>query len=271
MYSGNPVIGEPADNWNRGGVRAADPFVFEKDGVFYIGVAANTASGTDPPWRIGFYKTTDFATFTKVQGYPSLNLGADGSFDEKAAWRGAVTKVGDTYYEVYTGQNDANNRGMAITTLQFDAEVDDRLDEEKSYCYGNYNLSNGILYVDAWSNNRVGSVESFGVNYALRARVKMVGSDTLRGVVSFRDITNVSNEASVLQFISNLNTAYKISAYQKDGGAWQTMQNIADTDIWQIMEIQRKGNGYGRYLIKDTDTEKIIFTGDALRNTNELI
>jgi len=265
-HTGNPVIGDPADNWNRGGVRAADPFVFEKDGVFYIGVAANTASGTDPPWRVGFYKTQDFETFTKVLGYPSLDLGPAGSFDEKAAWRGAVTKVGDKYYLVYTGQDNANNRGMAITTLQFDVVLQNRIDEEKFLCYGSYSVSEGVLYVDAWSSNRVGTADTFGVNYALRAKVKMVGSASKRGVVAFRDVTNPSSEASTLQFISNLNTAYKISAYQKDGGAWKSVQNIADTDVWQILEIRRLENGHGRYMVDDVEKAYIDNVADLDRN-----
>jgi len=263
-YSGNPVIGDPADAWNRGGVRAADPFVFEKDGVFYIGVAANTASGLSPPWRTGFYKTTDFINFEKVQGYPGLALGSAGSWDDAAAWRGAVTKIGDTYYYVYSGRDGAEGK-IGMTTLQFNALID-RICEEKWYCYGSYSVSDGLLYVGAWSDNRVGSSAVFGVNYALRAKVKMIGSDTSIAVVGFRDVTNPNNDSSSLEFLSNYDTAYKISVYQKDGGAWTSVKDVANTDEWMTMEIRRLGNGYGRYLINDTEVAYIESVADLNRN-----
>ena len=76
----------------------ADPWVVEFDGTFYVGY---TASPTKANWNTTYATTTDWVTLTKSN---TVILGQGSGYDANSAFRGAVTKFGDTYYFPYTSQ-----------------------------------------------------------------------------------------------------------------------------------------------------------------------
>ena len=253
-YEGNPVIGV-GDNWNGGGVISADPYVFEKDGEFYIGFAGNAKGmGLGAPWKTGFYKTTDFKTFVKVSANPVLDVGESEAWDENAAWRGAVTKIGDTYYLAYAGKGYGVDARGGITILQFNVSLN-RLNGEEYATYGKHSLSDSVLYVDKW-RNRVGTYETYGVGYALRARAKMVGDTSKKGVIAFRYIHSALMNSGTLEFLSNYDTPYKISVYQMNT-EWSHVADVADADEWLVFEIRRLSDGSGKYMINDVQVAHI--------------
>ena len=98
-YGSNPVIDgtefylHDPNNYDW----AADPFVFQYNGIFYIGV-------TTIHQHIILYKTTDFVTFEYCKDVSPLgSIGPSGAWDGYRFIRGAVMKFGDTYYLTYTG------------------------------------------------------------------------------------------------------------------------------------------------------------------------
>jgi len=99
-YGSNPVLNGD-HGWDSGQDKAADPFVFELQDVYYIGVTACSSGKTE--WKIGFYTTTDFVTFTHCTENPVLDWGPVGSWDEDTVLRGAVSEFNDILYFAYAG------------------------------------------------------------------------------------------------------------------------------------------------------------------------
>jgi hypothetical protein len=105
-YSGNPVIrfGDPG-SFDAGTV--ADPWVYEYHGVYYIGYTVSSTKNS--PWQTALATTTDWINFTKH----GIILPASGTpFDNANSFRGAITRIGDTYVFSYTG----GGYGMGIAT-----------------------------------------------------------------------------------------------------------------------------------------------------------
>jgi len=97
-FAGNPCIPfGPPGSIDAGTV--ADPWVIELDGVYYIGYTVSSTKHS--PWRTALVTTTDWINFEKHGVI--LDWGGPGEWDEYDAFRGAVTRFGDTYYFAYTG------------------------------------------------------------------------------------------------------------------------------------------------------------------------
>ncbi len=126
-YASNPVLsGDSPSGWDHGQDKAADPFVFKKDGVFYIGVAGCLSGKSG--WETGFFKTTDFITFTEVDFNPILSRGASGNWDDFCAWRGAVSEFDGVYYFSYGG-GDGSVYRAGMTILNFNSLSNRRVDD----------------------------------------------------------------------------------------------------------------------------------------------
>jgi hypothetical protein len=109
-FAGNPVIDfGPPGSIDAGTV--ADPWVVEFHGVYYIGYTVSPTKSS--PWNTALVTTSDWVTFTK-HGI-ILDLGGPGDWDEFDAFRGAVTRFGDTYYFAYTGS--PGSTGNYVTGL----------------------------------------------------------------------------------------------------------------------------------------------------------
>ncbi len=95
-YAGNPCIPfGPAGSYDAGTV--ADPWVYEFQGVYYIGYTVSSTKNS--PWQTALATTTDWNSFTKH----GVILPASGTpLDTQNSFRGAVTRIGDTYVFSYT-------------------------------------------------------------------------------------------------------------------------------------------------------------------------
>jgi hypothetical protein len=98
-YAGNPVLRfGPPGTFDAGTI--ADAWVVEFQGTYYIGYTVSSTKNS--PWRTAIATTTDWVNFSK--GGVILNWGATGAWDQCCAFRGAVTRIGETYYFPYTGR-----------------------------------------------------------------------------------------------------------------------------------------------------------------------
>jgi predicted GH43/DUF377 family glycosyl hydrolase len=92
--SKNPVL-KFGKTYDRGTV--ADPWVFYEAGIYYIGYACSPYASK--PWRTALAITSVFDDFRKLGVI--LNLGHGSS----CAFRGALTRIGDTLYFPYTSRS----------------------------------------------------------------------------------------------------------------------------------------------------------------------
>ncbi len=95
-FAGNPCIPfGPPGSYDAGTV--ADPWVYEFQGVYYIGYTVSSTKNS--PWQTALATTSDWNTFTKH----GVILPASGTpLDTQNSFRGAVTRIGDTYVFSYT-------------------------------------------------------------------------------------------------------------------------------------------------------------------------
>jgi uncharacterized protein DUF2341/glycosyl hydrolase family 43 len=108
-YSGNPIISfVTGPDWRDRSI-AADPFALEIEDVAYIFI-----TGGDP-YTTGVFKTTDYVTFTEIGQV--FGTGPTGSFDEDSAFRGAITRFGDTYYFPYAGKTGVSTFTWAVASM----------------------------------------------------------------------------------------------------------------------------------------------------------
>jgi hypothetical protein len=97
-YEGNPILRfGPTGTFDAGTI--ADPWVVEFHGTYYIGYTVSATKSS--PWRTAYATTTNWENFTK--GGVTLDWGSAGAWDQCDAFRGAVTRIGDTYFFPYTG------------------------------------------------------------------------------------------------------------------------------------------------------------------------
>ena len=87
----------------------ADPWAMKENGIWHIGYACSRTKSK--PWRTALALTIDFVTFEKKGVI--LNLGH--GWNNSCAFRGALTKIGDTWYFPYTGRSKGTYKiGIAI-------------------------------------------------------------------------------------------------------------------------------------------------------------
>ncbi len=93
-YTGNPILAN-GDSYDHGII--ADPWVYESQGVYYIG---NTVSPQHvSPWQTAVATTTNWTDFTKRGIILPL---AESGDDAMNSFRGAVTRIGNNYVFAYT-------------------------------------------------------------------------------------------------------------------------------------------------------------------------
>ena len=96
----------------------ADPWVVEYHDTYYIGYTVSTS--TSSPWQTAYATTTDWQTLTK-HGV-TLPLAPSG-WDSVNSFRGAVTRIGNTYVFPYTGGG--YQMGIATQPIYMTAPVND--------------------------------------------------------------------------------------------------------------------------------------------------
>lgn len=252
-YGSNPVLSGDTGWWDTGQDKAADPFVFEKDGTYYVGVTATDSGKVG--WRIGFFTTTDFVTFTPVADNPILNHGASGSIDDVALLRGAVSLFDGVYYFPYTARSgDATTYRLALTTLNFDTVG---LDYSK-WKDGNWGTISSGSYVQNTTSHFMVGVDSFGQNQALRARIQFTSGSL--GWVAFR----AEGGTQYLEFIANYPSADAISGVQFVTDEART-GDLGDPGAYAVYEIARNGSTSGIYSV-DGDAGEAVATEVTAEN-----
>lgn len=98
--SANPILSFGNKNQLDGGT-VSDPWAIKIDTTYYIGYSA---SDSKTKWDITYAVTNDWVNFKKSDRL-ILNKSGSASFDDTAAWRGAVTKIKDFYVLTYTGRS----------------------------------------------------------------------------------------------------------------------------------------------------------------------
>jgi len=151
-HASNPVIPfGPSGSIDAGTV--ADPWVVEVNGTYYIGYTVSPT--THHPWQTSYVTTTDWQTFTKSNEI-ILGLGGADDWDEDKAFRGAVTRFGDTYYFPYTGATASPyvyRMGLATQSVYMLESLND-----PNQVFNFYEPFDGTeLDTDVWTTNLYGS------------------------------------------------------------------------------------------------------------------
>jgi len=183
-FSGNPIIpfGLPGE-FDSGTV--ADPWVYEFNGTYYIGyVGAPNKAGV--PADTAYVTTTDWINFSK---HPiNLPVGPTGSWDSDRAFRGAVSRFGDTYYLPYTGRNSSGVHRMGMATQP--ALVPEPLNDANEVFEFYDGFDGDALDMTKWvvKNYNSGGVVTVGSGQ-LTITAQVIGST--RGYVQMRGTTPV--------------------------------------------------------------------------------
>jgi predicted GH43/DUF377 family glycosyl hydrolase len=242
--AGNPVIDfGPPGSIDAGTV--ADPWVVEFHGVYYIGYTVSPS--TSSPWRTSYVTTADWLTFVKSNQI-ILDLGPPGAWDAANAFRGAVTRFGDTYYFPYTG--DGYQMGMATQpafmleslndpdqVFEFHDPFDgDSLDTGKwsidqSGAGGTAGVSGGLLTLAAQSGTNYGFVEMWGA--------PTIGTGTLLEAYA-RHLDAGLNAGENTSYPDETNTASEVG-YK--GSSWSNVIRIMDYPDMQVYSMQASASG----------------------------
>ena len=98
-YSGSPVLAF-GDSYDHGTI--ADPWVHNYHDTYYIGYTVSGKEYGQYPWKTAVATTTDWKNFTK-QGVIFPNAESESEWDHWNSFRGAVTRIDNTYVLSYTG------------------------------------------------------------------------------------------------------------------------------------------------------------------------
>ncbi|MEA3439395.1 MAG: DUF2341 domain-containing protein [Chloroflexota bacterium] len=271
-YSGNPIIDfGPPGSIDAGTV--ADPWVVEFHGTYYIGYTVSPSKSS--PWRTSYVTTNDWGTFTKSNEI-ILDLGPGGTWDSNNAFRGAVTRIGNTYVFPYTG--DSYQMGIATqavfmpvnqedTVFPFFDEFDDGIvDTTVKWVLDNgsdtqLSESGGTLTLTGGSGSsyiKIHGDTSFAMGYLVesRARHPQAGTEEMIPEIgmagaSFGDILRIANDFHGTTYWER---QVKINS---DPDTWINMAQTVDTD-WHIFRVYRLSPDVAGFQIDANPTETYI-------------
>ena len=270
-YSGNPIIrfGDPG-SFDAGTV--ADPWVYEYHGDYYIGYTVSDTKTS--PWETALATTTDWLTFTK---HGVILPAAGAPADAVNSFRGALTRIGDTYIFSYT--NDGYNMAIATQPVSMappsitsnpDAVFDfydgfDRtsLDGTK---WGITNGSasqvsvNGVVATLTSGSQfiRISGTSSFGMNYIGETRAYHPNQGT---VPIIAEVGFASTDFTTVRIVDDfmLGTTYwqrqaKIAPATDEAHPFYNMAQTADR-AWHIFRIYRQSPDIAGYQIDSNPVE----------------
>ena len=233
----------PGGSFDAGTV--ADPWVVEFHGTYYIGYTVSPT--TSSPWQTAYATTTDWVTLTK-HGI-TLPLAPSG-WDSSNAFRGAVTRIGDTYVFPYTGDGyqmgiatqpvymtmpvnqeasvfpffDEFN-GTALDTTKWVTPPDNGTISQLSFS-GNYLR----MTADATYYSKIHGNTSFGMDYLVEAYARDLqgGQSQMIPEIGFVQGTGFDNS---VRLVADFHAPFTNWEYQAFGGApW--------IDIWTYPRIR---------------------------------
>jgi len=274
-YSGNPVLSfGPPGSFDAGTI--ADPWVYELNGTYYIGYTVSSTKSS--PWQTALATTTDWVNFTKH----GVILPASGTaFDAANSFRGAVTRIGDTYVFSYTG----GNFGMGIATQPvytvpvnidvvndpdavfdfYDGFEGTSLDLTKwgitNGSSSNITFSSGIATLTSGTPfTRISGTSVFGSNYIGETRARHFNQRTV-GTNIIAEFGFASSDFTTVRIVDNfmLGTTYwqrqaKISPATDTQHPFYNMAQTADEN-WHIFRVYRQGDNLAGYQIDDNTAE----------------
>ncbi len=90
--------------------------IFRDKGIWYM-VYAGSDRHEDTPWYFGVAASHDLIHWTKYEGNPIFERGAEGEWDDCGIWYGTTIKVDDVYYIWYEGRSSGEPRAVADKRL----------------------------------------------------------------------------------------------------------------------------------------------------------
>jgi hypothetical protein len=285
-YSGNPCITfGPAGSYDAGTI--ADPWVYYFNGVYYIGHSSSATN--DPPWKTAQVTTTDWITFTK---HGIISPDPTSGWDYPNTFRGAVTRVGDTYLLSYTGDGLGGSgygyrMGLATQPVYFDPSsiinkgeavfdfFDDfsgsSLDQTKwtiNYPSQAY-LSNGQLTLEATGfgvYNLMHSKTVYGQGYIAETRAKHPNQGTQDMIIEVGFTDDYWSTVRIMDDFSDL-THWQKQA-RLSGGNDNNVTNMAqnsDKD-WHIFHVGRNVENVAAFQIDNNPIETIQGANVPIKN-----
>jgi len=271
-FSGNPCIPfGPPGSFDAGTV--ADPWVYEYHGVYYIGYTVSPT--TSSPWQTAVATTTDWQTFTRLGIIFPL---AGSGWDANNSFRGAVTRIGDTYIFSYVGDSykmgiatqpvfmtptDIVNNGDAVFDF-FDGFDGTEFDWSKwTLSHGSADqasVANGRLTLFSPSESgyaKIAGQKSFGMNYIGESRTyhPNQGTQNLIAEAGFAD-ANWNTVRIVDDFL--LGTTYW-QRQAKLAGQPDVFTNMAQTadQSWHVFHISRLSPNFAGFQIDKNPAENV--------------
>jgi uncharacterized repeat protein (TIGR01451 family) len=246
----NPVLAfGPAGSYDAGTV--ADPWVVEFHGTYYIGYTVSPTKLS--PWQTAYATTTDWITFTK---HGIIFPKAASGWDSNNAFRGAVTRIGDTYVLSYTG--DSYQMGIATQPVYaavnqeanvfpfFDEFTGSSYDSSKWVIdYGSSSqlgVSGGWLTLTANSDAsyiKIHGNAAFGMDYLVEGygRDRQGGTSQKIPEIGF---VNGNDLGTITRLVADFHTPFNHWEYQARGtlDSWTDMEITADT-AWHQLRVYR--------------------------------
>ncbi len=273
-YAGNPCIAfGPPGSFDAGTI--ADPWVYKYHEVYYIGYTVSPTNAS--PWQTACATTTDWLTFTKLGVIFPVAISG---WDAVNSFRGAITRIGDTYVFSYTG--DGYKMGIATQPVYvtpptiinnvdavfnfYDGFDGTALNGSKWYFgHGNSsqaNVSGGNLTLTHSSGDypSLHSQPTFGMNYLVETRARHPQQGTLNMVIetgfnqNLGDMVRLVDDfpPSIPNCTSTWNRQAKLSS-QGDVN-WQAMAQTADQN-WHVFKVFRHSPGTAGFQIDETPAE----------------
>jgi hypothetical protein len=271
-FAVNPCIpfGAPG-SYDAGTV--ADPWVYLFNGVYYIGYTVS--STTSSPWQTAIATTTDWQTFTRLGIIFPL---AGSGWDATNSFRGAMTRIGDTYVFSYVGDSykmgiatqpvfmppiSNINNGDAVFDF-FDGFDGSSFDNSKwSFTHGSSNqasVSGGLLTLTSPSATdylRISGQKSFGMNYMGETRAYHPNQGTLNMIaeVGFTDPT-WNTIRIVDDFALGITYWQKQSKLAGQPDIFTNMAQAADQN-WHVFHVFSESSGIAGFQIDKNLAETV--------------
>ena len=286
-FAGNPCIDfGPPGSIDAGTV--ADPWVVEFYGTYYIGYTVSSTKSS--PWRTSYVTTDDWITFTKSNEI-ILDLGPPGAWDERDAFRGAVTRFGDTYYFPYTGKYASGSPSgyiMGIATQPafmpevpppindpdsvfefFDCFEDEDLDTSKwTVIYTGTGhtteVSGGILTITAQAGGyvRMWGSTYIGTGTLLEARARNLDAGLNPGSVETNTAGEIGYSGSNFNNIIRVMDYPDLQKYTIQAAAGGVTSGYTDTLVdfdtaWHTYRIFRTATGTAEFQIDENTPQSL--------------
>ena len=102
-------IGEPG-SWE--GLTVTTVRIFRDNDIWYM-TYGGSQRHEDTPWHLGVAASRDLVHWTRFEGNPIFERGAEGEWDDCGIWYGTTIKVDGVYYMWYEGRSSGEPRAIA--------------------------------------------------------------------------------------------------------------------------------------------------------------